>query len=88
MSGGFFLWEDVFRLHLNGTVRSIETLPKPNKDSNEVCRKIIVDPTEIYVISVCSSDIPDVNIYLTSYASRKGFTLGPWRSEARAAVNL
>lgn len=82
------LWDDVFRLFPDGTVRSIETLPKPNLIREEVCKRVFSDPSNLYVVAACVNSYQEVNLYLTSYVSRKGFTLGPWKTASSYVANL
>lgn len=88
LEGGFILWDDVFRMYPNGSVRSIDVLPKPNQFYEEVCKKVSTDNTGLYAISACIDNFLEVNLYITSYVSKKGFTMGPWKSGASQVANL
>jgi hypothetical protein len=82
------LWDDVFRLYPNGTIRSIETLPKANIVKEEVCKRVFSDPSNLFVVAACVNSYQEVNLYLTSYVSRKGFTLGPWKTASSYVANM
>lgn len=78
----------MFRLHANGTVRSIETLPKPNAAKDESCKRVFSDSSNLFVVAACINSYQEVHIYLTSYVSRKGFTMGPWKTASSYVANL
>lgn len=46
------------------------------------------DSTGLYSISACVDSYREVNLYITSYVSKKGFTMGPWKSGASQVASL
>jgi hypothetical protein len=84
--GGVLLWDDLFRLHTNGSVRDVILLPDSKMD--EQCLRVVSRNDDSLIITGCEVFGWGVNLYMTSLAGEKAFTWGPYRSAAVYMRNL
>ena len=86
LNGGISVWDDLFRFRPNGSVWQISTLPDQKR--LEKCTRVAAAETEIFAVTACQEVGRGVNLYVTSFTSYKGFTWGPFYSDAYGVRNL
>jgi hypothetical protein len=86
LNGGISVWDDLFRFRPNGSVWQISTLPDQKR--LEKCTRVAAAETEIFAVTACQELGRGVNLYVTSFTSYKGFTWGPFYSDAYGVRNL
>jgi len=84
--GGMSLWEDLFRLRLNGSISEILLLPDPKE--GERCFKVTSTYDELVTVTGCRVSGQGTHVYITSLAAHRGFTWGPYITAARNSENL
>lgn len=84
--GGMSLWEDLFRLRMNGSVSEILLLPDPKE--GERCHKVTSTYDDLLTITGCRVNGGGTHMYITSLAGHRGFTWGPYRTGAHDITNL
>lgn len=84
--GGYVTGIDhLFQLHHNGSLRQVHDYP--SHAPFEACTRVTSDVLDLYTVTACENS-GNVNLYLTSYAGRSGFTMGPFESQALEARKL
>lgn len=84
--GGILLWDDLFRMHTNGSVRDVILLPDQKMD--EQCLRVVSRNDDSLIITGCEVFGWGANLYLTSLAGEKAFTWGPFRTSALYLRNM
>ena len=78
--GGVSVWDDLFFYRPNGSIYHVVNLP--DQKHNEKCERVASAENEYFTVTACRSGGIGVNLYVTSMISFKGFTWGPYKSEA------
>jgi hypothetical protein len=73
-------------MHTNGSIS--EVLLIPDQKIDEICVKVASRYDDLVIASACQIFGGGVNVYITSLASEKGFTWGPFRTGAYFVKNL
>jgi hypothetical protein len=84
--GGISVWEDLFRYRPNGSIYEVSVLP--DQKQLERCNRVASSEFEIFSVTACQEIGRGINLYLTSFASFKAFTWGPYHSDAYNCRNL
>lgn len=84
--GGLSVWEDLFRFRPNGSVYEISMLP--DQKQLERCVRTASSEFEIFAVTACQEIGRGINLYITSFASFKAFTWGPYHSDAYEVRSL
>lgn len=79
--GGMALWEDIFRLRINGSIYEILLLPDPK--AGERCFKLTSTFDDLVTVTGCRVAGQGTHLYITSQAGHRGFTWGPFLTGAR-----
>lgn len=84
--GGLALWEDLFRLNINGSIREVLLLPDAKR--GERCIKTVSTPDDTLTVTGCRVNSGGTHVYITSTTGHRGFTWGPYQTSAFNIENL
>jgi hypothetical protein len=86
VGGGYATgFDHLYQLYHNGSLRQVHDYP--SHAPFEACTRVAADIFDLYTLTACENS-GNVNMYLTSYTSRSGFTMGPYETQAREARKL
>lgn len=85
-TGGFAIAEDLFKFHFNGSIEKVMLIP--DQEQGEICLKLATRIDDLFTVTGCTHYSGGVNIYFTAEVDLKGFTWGPYRTDAHYMTNL
>lgn len=86
LSGGVAINDDLFRFHINGTVRDVINLP--DQKLLERCNRVASTFNAALLVTACQELGRGINLYVTTESSFKTWTWGPYQSSAYNVRNL
>lgn len=86
LTGGYAIAEDLVKFRYNGSVHKILLLP--DQPQGEICLRLATRVDDIFAVTTCQHYTGGVNVYFTSEADTKGFSWGPFPTQAHYARNV